>query len=360
MAEPATVLADAALVDKAGLTLPVSMRLAKDLGLNGEPLTVDDFRRQMATTGADGATRQGVRSFERLESSGQRRGRPSSEPVASFQDVSYRYPSGTQALKGLSFEVRPGEVHALVGGNGAGKSTALDLLVGLRQPDSGRIVINGADLAEIPVTEVAGIVAAAVQNPDEQITERSAAREITFPLRQRRYEKAGWFAKRERFGDDHIARRLDEVVDLVGLDRDFLDCDARLLPKGQRKLVTLAEALVLDPMAVALDEPSAGLDARFTLMLHRLINELRDRGKAVILADHNTNLIAEVADTVTIMHRGETVAQGPIDEVLWPGNWERLSEVGVDPPRVGELAAALDLTAITYADLAAAAMGRER
>ncbi|MFB6175660.1 MAG: ATP-binding cassette domain-containing protein, partial [Halobaculum sp.] len=120
-------------------------------------------------------------------------------------DATYSYGDGTTAVDDVSLSVCPGEVRALVGGNGAGKTTLTKLIAGLSKPDDGRVLIDGTDTREETAKDLAFSVGTAFQNPDEQITKATVREEIASPAERRRYEKTGWFSKRERFDDTDIA-----------------------------------------------------------------------------------------------------------------------------------------------------------
>jgi energy-coupling factor transport system ATP-binding protein len=126
------------------------------------------------------------------------------QPLVGIEQVWYRYPDGTQALEDVSLVVRAGEVHALIGGSGAGKTTLLKHVVGLLKPAAGQITVRGEEVRKKRVATWALTVGTVLQNPDEQISERTVREEIAFPLKQRQYEKKGLFGKRQRYDDHHI------------------------------------------------------------------------------------------------------------------------------------------------------------
>jgi energy-coupling factor transport system ATP-binding protein len=143
------------------------------------------------------------------------------------------------------------------------------------------------------------------------------------------------------------------VCQLVGIKEALLDQDPILLPRGQRKLVTIAVALAVDPAVLLLDEPTAGLGATSRQHIRELIGQLRESGKAVLIADNDVDFIAEVADTMTVLEQGHSVLQGPVSEVFAVDNWGRLARLHFYPPQAARLARHLGMSALTCSDLIA-------
>jgi energy-coupling factor transport system ATP-binding protein len=346
------VLRDGRVLTEAGVSSPVPIRAARGVGLDPAEVTMDEFRHVLLGTDGDQPT-DGARPAPSQRA--RRPDRPSADPVVALEDVNFSYPDGTEALRGVSLQVDPGEVHAVIGGDGAGKTTLLRAVVGLARPASGKVTLDGLDTREHKVRDLAVRVGTAFARPDEQITEATVAEEVAFPLAQRRFRRTGLFGRREDFDAGHIERRVRRACELVGLDPALLEQDPRLLPGGLRTLVVLAEAVILDPPVVVFDEPSARLDARQKHQLRRLIGMLRRDGKAVILAENDIDLVAEVADRVTFLVDGSVALQGQRDEVLGRANWGRLLDGHARPPRAAELAVSLGVEALTLDELVGSA-----
>ncbi|GAB3519855.1 ABC transporter ATP-binding protein [Arthrobacter monumenti] len=266
--------------------------------------------------------------------------------------VSFAYPDGTMAVQDVALQVSPGEVHAIVGGNGAGKSTLLRMLCGLVRPSSGTVWMDGKNTRECSPAELARNVGTALQNPDEQITERTVREEIGDALRRRRIRRRGWFKREVVISDGQIAEAVDRAVELVGIPAGLMDQDPTHLSRGHRKLVAIASALVLDPAVLILDEPRVSLDAPARAALRRLLHELRDRGTAVVIVEHDLDLVAETADTVTLLDQGRVVASGSPHDVFGASGAEVLAKTSLRPPRAAQVAAAFGVDAITVAELA--------
>jgi energy-coupling factor transporter ATP-binding protein EcfA2 len=337
---PSDILRDSDLLALADLEPPVSLRVARALGLPEAPLTTEEFERMI---GQVEARDRGDRAV--AASTG--------ELLVQVKGVTFQYPDGTTALADVNLQLRTGEVHAVLGGSGAGKTTLAKHLTGLLRPMHGQVVVCGVKTGQRSVADLALMVGTVLQNPDDQISEATVREEVGFPLRRRQYERRGLFAKRQRYDDSHISGRVSQVCELTGLESELLEQDPILLPRGQRKLVTIAEALVVDPRVLALDEPTISLGAAARRRLIRLVAHLRELGKTVLVVENNVDFIAEVADSVTVLEKGRVVLQGPLHEVFAPANWERLSEFYIPPPRAAQLARRLGLNALTCEALVA-------
>ncbi|MFB6161658.1 MAG: energy-coupling factor ABC transporter ATP-binding protein [Haloferacaceae archaeon] len=268
----------------------------------------------------------------------------------------YQYSSDAVAVEDVAFSVREGEVHAIIGGNGAGKTTFSKLLVGLFAPDSGTMRVNGEPTDGRTAREVAESVGIALQNPDEQLSEQTVEEEIRFPLEKRRYERGGplGLSKRERYDEAFVDERVEEVCDIVGLSAEIMQEDPMFLPRGVRRQVTMATALAPDPDVLVLDEPVAGVDATARRHVTRAIERLRERGKGVVVIDHDMDFVCEVADTVTVLEDGRVAKQGPTHEVFAADNWDWLASHHMRPPRSARLARRVGVDALTADEFVAA------
>jgi energy-coupling factor transport system ATP-binding protein len=352
------ILRDGDVLSRAGVDPPVALRFARALGLEQSPLTVEEAARYIGGIDVKSAYMNG-KANGNSQVFGRKAGGPGGslddngfgEPVVRVEGATFRYPDGTVAVEDVNLVVRRGEAHALIGGNGAGKTTLAKMIFGVNKPSEGKVTVAGVDTRETTATDLAWKVGTAFQNPDEQISERTVAEEIAFPLKCRRYERTGWFKKRELFDEARIAERVKRARELSELEDELLGHDPSLMPGGQRRLVTATSALVLDPDVVVLDEPRVGLDAESRRKIERMIGRLREMGKAVILIDHDMDLICEVADTVTVLNQGRVALHGPTEEVFAKRNWDTLAEMYIRPPRAALLADMLDLDALSFDEL---------
>ncbi|WP_026820585.1 ABC transporter ATP-binding protein [Arthrobacter castelli] len=360
------LLRDLAALDDAQVEPPVVVQVAQAAGLPDNPLTIEELTSAVQPPAAlDPATAAGPESMEpapgvqapepvdRPAESGTRPAEPGDRPKAvAIDGVSFAYKDGTTAVQDVALQVARGEVHAIVGGNGAGKSTLLRMLCGLVRPSSGTVVMDGQDTRECSPAELARSVGTALQNPDEQITERTVRQEIGDALHRRRKRRAGWFKREVVISDEQISDAVDRAVELVGLPPELMDQDPTHLSRGHRKLVAIAGALVLDPAVLILDEPRVSLDAPARAALRRLLHQLRDRGTAVVIVEHDLDLVAETADRVTLLDLGRVVASGSPHDVFGARGAEALAKTSLRPPRAAQVAAPFGVDAITVAELA--------
>ncbi|UPV77039.1 ATP-binding cassette domain-containing protein (plasmid) [Halorussus limi] len=374
------LLRDADLLENIGVAPPVCVRIARKVGLSKSPLTPGEFLDALDTDtssnqsepvghvrGADAEEAdmtssdfgKSLLSTDGIGHDGEVEGETVSDlgdPLLRAEDVRYEYGSNAVAVEDVAFSVRGGEVHAIIGGNGAGKTTFSKLLVGLFKPDDGTMLVDGKSTDGRTARDIAESVGITLQNPDEQLSEQTVEKEIRFPLEKRRYERTGFLglSKRERYDEAFIEERVAEVCDLVGLSEDIMQEDPMFLPRGVRRQVTVATALAPDPDVLVLDEPVAGVDGTARRHMTRAIERLRQQGKGVVVIDHDMDFVCEVADTVTVLHEGQVAMQGPTHEVFGPDNWEWLSSHHMRPPRAARLARRVGIEALTADEFVAA------
>lgn len=343
------LLRDRDLLHEVGVNAPLCVDVADRLGLDGAPLTPREF----ATHLKQDATQPNPHTLTPASTDGSGFQTDDASPVVEVDSATYEYADGTVAVNDANLTVSAGEVHTIVGGNGAGKSTFSKLLVGLLTPDTGSVTVAGTNTADKSTRELATDIGIALQNPDEQLSEDTVEAELRFPLEHRQYERTGFLSlsKEQRYDNAYIDDRVAEVCDLVGIDDETLEQDPMFLPRGTQRLVTIATAIAMDPDAVVLDEPMAGLDTTTRARITETIEQLQAAGKAIILVDHDMDVIGEVADRVTVLADGEVVKQGPTHELFAQDCWEWLSDQHLRPPRAARLAQQLGIDALTADEL---------
>jgi sodium transport system ATP-binding protein len=243
-----------------------------------------------------------------------------------------------EALTDLSLEVRPGEIYALLGPNGAGKTTALRCLATLLTPTAGTASVGGADVHRDPlrVRSQIGFLAASMG-----LYERVSARELV-----------EYFGRLQGLEEKALKTRVDELASVFGFD-EFSGRFCGRLSTGQRQRVAVARAIVHDPPALLLDEPTMGLDVLSGETILRFMARERDRGKAILFSTHQMAEVELLADRVGVLSRGRLVAEGTVEELVRQtkggnlarafltlvdgsrGDGERV-EAGVGGGRVGE------------------------
>lgn len=252
------------------------------------------------------------------------------------ESVSYTYMTGTPfekvALKNISFSVTEGEVLAIAGHTGSGKSTLIQLVAGLIKLTSGTIKIDGLPVADKKIRRLIGLV---FQYPEQQLFEETVERDIAFAPRN--------------FGlsDEEISARVNEAMRQVGLDATLKNSSPFELSGGQRRRVAIAGILALKPKYLILDEPTAGLDplAKENL-LRELFGGVKKSGVTIIPVSHNMDDIARFANRVIVLAQGEILFTGTPRELF--SREEILSRAGLEPPPIAQLMRKLNLeTALT-------------
>ncbi len=217
-----------------------------------------------------------------------------------FEGLTKRYGTLT-AVRELTLEVRAGEIYALLGPNGAGKTTALRCLATLLRPDGGAVSVAGADSVRAPLRVRRSIAFLAASMG---LYERLTARElVTF------------FGRLNGLDGEPLEERLDALVALFDLG-SFQHRPCGRLSTGQRQRVSLARALVHDPPALVLDEPTLGLDVLSGRAIHAFMVRERKRGKAVLFSTHQMQEVELLADRVGVLVQGGLVAEGTPDEIV--------------------------------------------
>jgi len=214
-------------------------------------------------------------------------------------DLQYSYPDGTNALRNVNLPIHQGEKLAILGSNGAGKSTLFMQLNGIYRPDSGCIEYRGEEIsyknkALIELRKKVGIV---FQDPDSQLFSASVWQDISFgPLNL-------------GLSEEKVTERVKQAL-IDTETTDLQDKPTHLLSYGQKKRVSIAGVLAMEPEVIIFDEPTAGMDPRHSQEFMQLLSKLSDKGKTIILSTHDVDLAYSWADRLAIMYRGEVIAQG--------------------------------------------------
>ena len=205
-----------------------------------------------------------------------------------------------KAVDGIGFEARDGEITGLLGPNGAGKTTTLRMLYTLMKPDSGKVLVDGVDVADDPETvrRALGVL------PDARgVYKRLTAR-----------ENIAYFGELHGLDAATISQRTERLVQALNM-QDFIDRRTEGFSQGQRTKTAIARALVHDPKNVILDEPTNGLDVMTTRGLREFLKQLRAEGRCVVFSSHIMQEVAALCDRIVIIARGQVVASGTADEL---------------------------------------------
>lgn len=246
--------------------------------------------------------------------------------IVELENVSYIYPGNIKAINNISLSVKPGEFIALLGQNGSGKTTLAKLMNGLFKPTQGKVLIKRRDTRKMTVAECARIVGYVFQNPEHQIFASTIYEEIAFGPRNL------------GMPEEDVKRRVEEALKLVDLKKP-MDAFPHLLSVGEKHRVAIASILAMEPELLILDEPTTGIDFGRSLQIMKLLQRLKDRGKAIIVITHDLYLAAEFAERIIILKDGRKFADGPTEEIL--SNKNLLIDAGLSPLQVTLLSESL-------------------
>jgi ABC-type branched-subunit amino acid transport system ATPase component len=241
---------------------------------------------------------------------------PDGKALLEARSISKRF-GGITALHDISLSVEPGEILGLVGPNGAGKTTLFNCLNGQLKPEEGNIWFGGVSLDGMPAYRRARLGIARTFQRVEVFPALSVREHLIVAERARKGDAKLWrdLLNMSRLTSDEIDR-VDKVIELVGL-AEVVDVPVTALSLGHCRLVELGRALAMEPRLLMADEPSSGLDVRETEALARAVCEVREtKGTAVILVEHDLDMVAQVVDTAIVLDFGNEIARGTLDEVL--------------------------------------------
>ena len=242
------------------------------------------------------------------------------------QDVHYTYANKVEALKGVSLTVKDGEFLAIMGQNGAGKSTFVKHFNGLLKPTSGTVCVDRVETTKTSVAALARNVGFVFQNPDHQLFSETVEDEIAFAL------------KNFGFEPDAVEKRVTWALELLSLSQ-YRKTSPFLLSGGERKRVALASVLAWDPQMLILDEPTIGQDHEQKEKLRQFIVQMQTQGKTVVIVTHDVEFVAECNPRVVLMSEGKIVAEGAGKEILTSP--EILAESSIVLPQIAQIFAKL-------------------
>ena len=245
--------------------------------------------------------------------------------MISVKDIAYTYMKGTPfektALKDISFGVAEGEVLAIAGHTGSGKSTLIQIIAGLIDLQGGAVEIDNLPVADKKIRRLVGIV---FQYPEHQLFEETVERDIAFA------------PKNFGLDDAEISARVEEAMRQAGLPAELKGVSPFELSGGQRRRVAIAGILALKPKYLILDEPTAGLDPHAKEnLLKEIFGTVKKSGVTIILVSHNMEDIARFANRVVVLAQGEILFVGTPRELF--AQEEILSRAGLEPPPITQL-----------------------
>ena len=226
------------------------------------------------------------------------------EEILSFSDVTFAYTEdGMNVIDNISFHIRRGEMTVIAGKNGAGKSTLCKLICGFIQPTAGKIMIKGADASSQSIYERAKTVGYVMQNPNQMICKAMIREEVGYGLFLRGIPQ------------EETDRRVDEVLKICGL-YPFRNWPVSALSYGQKKRVTIASILVMEPELLLLDEPTAGQDFRHYTEIMTFLQKLQQQGITIVMVTHDMHLMLEYAERSIVMADGRLICDDSAARVL--------------------------------------------
>ncbi len=251
--------------------------------------------------------------------------------MLTVENVYFSYPSGVEALKGVSLSVRDGEFVAIMGQNGAGKTTLIKQFNGLLKPTKGKVWVDDVETTKTSVAALARKVGFVFQNPDHQLFSESVEEEIAFALRNFGYQP------------DVVESQVAWAVNLLGISQ-YRKTSPFMLSGGERKRVALASVLAWDPQVLVLDEPTIGQDHQQKENLRQFILQMQTQGKTVIIVTHDVEFVAECNPRVVLMREGKIIADGEGRDILT--NVEALEQSSIVLPQIAQVFRQLDFPGI--------------
>ena len=228
---------------------------------------------------------------------------PEREPLLEVKGLSFGYQKGQQTLRDVSFSIGKGEMVSIVGRNGAGKSTLSTLICGFETPDAGEIFLNGKPLAEENIRRRAQHIGYVMQNPNQMISKTMIYDEVALGL------------QRSGLTEEQIREKVETTLRVCGL-YPFRNWPISALSFGQKKRVTIASVLVLDPELILLDEPTAGQDFRHYTDIMEFLRGLNARGVTVVMITHDMHLMLEYTRRALVFCDGRLIADRTAAAVL--------------------------------------------
>lgn len=247
-----------------------------------------------------------------------------SAPILELHEVAFRYPDGSVGLNDCSLAIGRGSRTAILGANGAGKTTMFLHLNGILRPTSGHVLYDGAslDYGRQSLHKLRSRVGLVFQNPDSQLFSASVREDVSFGPMNLGLDK------------QIVRERVTEALHAVGLT-DFADKPVHNLSFGQKKRVCIAGVLAMQPDVLILDEPMAGLDIAMQAELTRILDRLHAEGLTIVIATHDIDFAYQWAETISILVKGKCDSTWETEQI--PDALERFASYGFGIPRVAEL-----------------------
>lgn len=250
--------------------------------------------------------------------------------ILKTEHLTYSYSTGTPfevtAIEDINIEIEPGELVAVIGHTGSGKSTLIQHFNGLLKPKEGMVYVDGQDIWESKKTLRASRFAVGLcfQYPEYQLFEETVYKDIAFG------------PKNMKLSDEEIDRRVREAARFIGVTDDMLEKSPFDLSGGEKRRVAIAGVMAMEPKILILDEPTAGLDPRGRDTILGLIRNYREEtGRTVMIVSHSMDDVAEIATKVLVINDRHVAMYGTVPEIY--ARSEELVRMGLDIPQVTKI-----------------------
>ena len=244
------------------------------------------------------------------------------------ENITFKYPDGTVAVENVSFEIDKGEKVAIVGQNGAGKTTMVKLINGLLKPSAGNVIVDSWNTKDYTTAKMSRKVGYVFQNPDDQIFHNTVIDEVMFG------------PKKMGYSTEEMRALVKKAIVVTELDK-YIDENPYNLPYSIRKFVTIAAVISMGTEIIILDEPTAGQDMKGIKTLNKLIETLHKEGKTVITITHDMEFVVNNFDRVIVMAHKNVIEDGDKRSVFWKK--DVLVESKLKQPHMSSLADKLNL-----------------
>lgn len=249
-------------------------------------------------------------------------------PILTAKELSFAYDKNNQIFHDVNFSINKGEVVSIVGPNGAGKSTLAKLLCGFLRSTSGQIILNNRDTANLSIKEIAEKIGYVLQNPNAMISKTNIKEEVGFGLKLR------------GASDEEIEKKTEKVLKICGL-YPFRNWPINALSYGQKRRVTIASILILNPEIIILDEPTAGQDYRHYTEIMEFIQKLNEEyDLTILMISHDMHLIQEYTQRTMVFADGTLLADTSPKELF--SNVELLKHSSLAETSLSKLARSID------------------
>ncbi|CDD07035.1 putative uncharacterized protein [Dorea sp. CAG:317] len=245
-----------------------------------------------------------------------------------FKNVSFSYPNGYVANENLNLMIQEGERVAIVGQNGAGKTTAVKLMNGLHKPSEGDVFVDGVDTKTKTTAQIAKCVGYVFQNPDDQIFNPDV------------YSEIAYMPQKMGLPEKEIKERVKWAMELTDT-KQYRKDNPLDIPYPIRKFISIASVLAMKPKYVILDEPTAGQDKHGIEILEKLMDKLEEEKIGVITITHDMEFVAGNFKRIIAMAHKNIIADGTAEEIFW--NEKIVEEAKICKPQIGELSEELNV-----------------